>query len=154
MPRPENVSRMKTATPILLSSCAQRSCEALTPPEPCTRITAGNRSLPGRGMRSSPASTTGLPLVSPVRNCSPLSVTLSMERTSMRANVCAAANCGISVMLAAKIRWRNMHASWKVAQSLDHFVSAREKGLGYFDTERFGSLQIDHQLKLARLLDR
>src|SRR5882762_763634 len=62
-------------------------------------------------MRSSPASMTGLPLVSPVRNCSSVSVTLSMERTSMRANVCAVASCGISVVVAARIRWRNMVTS-------------------------------------------
>src|SRR6516165_7140587 len=89
MPRPENESRMKAATPSELISCAQRSVAAFTPPEPCTRITAGSLSVPGFGIRNSPAITAGLPSGSPVRTCCVFKVTVSIGLTSMRKTFCA-----------------------------------------------------------------
>jgi hypothetical protein len=45
-------------------------------PDPAGAMTAGSRSVPGFGMRSSPATVTGAPVMSPVRNWAVLSVTV------------------------------------------------------------------------------
>src|SRR6476660_6046791 len=37
---------------------------------------------------------------------------------------------------------------------LDHFVGAQDEPSGYFVADRLSDLQIDHQLKSCRLLDR
>src|ERR1700730_2435016 len=85
MPRPEKLSRINAATSMLLISCAHRSVAGVIPPEPWTRITVASLSVPGLGIRSSPASIVGLPLLSPMRNCLVLSVIVSIGRISQRA---------------------------------------------------------------------
>ena len=67
-PRPEKPSITKVEIPIALNWCTQASLVALTPLEPCIITTTGRRPVPC-AMRNSPATVTGLPLVSPVRNC-------------------------------------------------------------------------------------
>jgi hypothetical protein len=46
--------------------------------------TRGNFSVPGLGMRNSPASATGLPFSLPLKNCEVLSVSLCTTRISKR----------------------------------------------------------------------
>ena len=85
MPRAVKLSVTKVATPMPLSSCDQRSTLPPTPPEPCNRMTAGSRSVPVRGMRTTPAIVTGLAFLSPVRNCWSESVRVGTACTSVRA---------------------------------------------------------------------
>jgi hypothetical protein len=47
-----------------------------------------------------------------------------------------------------------MSQSGHAALSLNRPVSEREQACRYFEPDRLGSLEIDHQLKLCRLLDR
>ena len=61
------LSMVKVASPMPLSSCDQRSTFPPTPPEPCTRMTAGKRSVPKLGIRNEPAIVTEVPFFSPVR---------------------------------------------------------------------------------------
>ena len=44
--------------------------------------------------------------------------------------------------------------SLRLAHLFDHLVGAGEQRWGHFEAERLGSLQIDHQLEIGRLLDR
>src|SRR5262249_52768112 len=64
---------------------AQNSSRALEPPEPCWRITAGNRPAEPWGNRNWPAIMTALPFLSPVKNCRPDRVRVSMGCNSVRA---------------------------------------------------------------------
>src|SRR5437660_906136 len=128
MPRPENASRIKAATPIALSSRAQASVAPLMPPEPWTRITAGTFMPGGPGMRSSPPSVTFLPpFSSPVRNCPPESVTESTTRISRRSGACAKAEKGSSAA-SAKAIVRIMSSS-SCGHCANHISASRGDGV-------------------------
>src|SRR4029450_9272596 len=84
-PRPEKLSTRNDAIPISLKVFAQNSSRALEPPEPCWRITAGNRPAEPWGNRNWPAIVTALPFLSPVKNCRTDRVRVSMGCNSVRA---------------------------------------------------------------------
>src|SRR4051794_38484634 len=71
--------------PIPLSSGSQRFKLLPKPPEGCRRTIAGSLSVPGRGIRNSPASVTGVPSFAPSKICLSLSVILGKACTSRRA---------------------------------------------------------------------
>src|SRR4030095_3521773 len=84
-PRPEKLSTRNDAIPISLKVFAQNSSRALEPPEPCWRISAGNRPAESWGNRNWPAIVTALPFLSPVKNCRTDRVRVSMGCNSVRA---------------------------------------------------------------------
>ena len=49
---------------------------------------------------------------------------------------------------------RRRHMQAANCSLLDHFVGEREHGPGNGEAERFGSLEVDYQFELGRLLDR
>ena len=48
---------------------------------------------------------------------------------------------------------RNKLREQKAWNSLNQLISLCNEGRRYFETKRFGGLEIDHQLELRRLLD-
>jgi hypothetical protein len=57
-------------------------------------------------------------------------------------------------MIASTLRARiGLMQSSKEPHSLDHLVADGEKLVRHFEAQRLGGLEIDHQLKLRRLLD-
>src|SRR5579871_4404227 len=92
IPRPVKLSATKVANPALFSSPTHMPELKPTPPEPCTRTTAGSRSVPGFGMRSSPAIIAGLPSFLPSRKSAVLSVTVCTGKISVRKTACARAS--------------------------------------------------------------
>jgi hypothetical protein len=77
-----------------LKVCTQGSMLTPTPPEPCIRTTTGSRPVPC-AMRNSPATVTGLPLVSPLRNCWSEIVSEGMAWISTRAAASLRIDCAL-----------------------------------------------------------
>src|SRR6516165_12749664 len=150
MPRAVKLSVTKVASPKLLSSCDQRSTLPPIPPEPCTRMTAGNRSVPKRGTRNAPAMVTGVPFLSPIRNWWSDSVSVGIACSSVRATCALLMGAHrpmkprqVMPKIAGRKRMLMMDPS-RVFSLFDHLVGTCEQRRRHFETERLGSLEIDH----------
>jgi hypothetical protein len=69
IPRPAKESIAKVDIPSGPNCWSHKSTFALKPPEPCTKMTVGNRPEP-RAIRNTPAIVVGRPYASPFNNCS------------------------------------------------------------------------------------